>query len=65
MNLEALSENKFKKIVKDAVRDAFEEEMMKLRLLIAPYISDEEQKEIERDYKKPSKQVAKTLLIQE
>ena len=25
MNLEALSENKFKKIVKDAVRDALEE----------------------------------------
>jgi hypothetical protein len=31
MNLEALSENKIKKIVKDTVRDALEEEMMKLR----------------------------------
>ena len=61
----ALSENKFKKIVKDAVRDVLEEEMMKLRLLIAPYISDEEQKEIEKDYKKPSKQIGKTLLLEE
>lgn len=65
MNLEALSETKFKKIVKDAVRDVLEEEMVKLRLLIAPYISDEEQKEIEKDYKKPSKQIEKTLLLQE
>jgi len=65
MNLEALSENKFKKIVKDAVRDALEEEMAKLRLLIAPYISDEEQKEIEKGYKRPSKQIGKTLLLQE
>jgi hypothetical protein len=65
MNLEMLSENKFKKIVKDAVKDALEEEMMKLRLLIAPYISDQEQKEIEKAYKKPSKQIGKTLLLQE
>ena len=65
MNLEAISENKFRKIVKDAVRDALEEEMVKLRLLITPNISDEEQKEIEISYKKPSKLVGKTLLLQE
>jgi translation elongation factor EF-Ts len=65
MNLEAISENKFKKIVKDAVRDVLEKEMAKLRLLIAPYISDEEQKEIEASYKKPSKRTGKTLLLQE
>jgi hypothetical protein len=39
--------------------------MAKLRLLIAPYISDEEQKEIEASYKKPSKRTGKTLLLQE
>ena len=49
----------------NAVKDALEEEMVKLRLLMAPYISDEEQKEIEKDYKKPSKQIGKTLLLQE
>jgi translation elongation factor EF-Ts len=65
MNLETLSENKFKKIVKDAVKDAMKEEMAKLHLLIAPYISDEEQQEIERTYQKPSKQIGKTALLQE
>ncbi|MBA4390171.1 MAG: hypothetical protein C0399_04455 [Syntrophus sp. (in: bacteria)] len=69
MNLEALSENKFRKIVrdavKDAVKDAMEEEMAKLYLLIAPYVSDEEQKEIDKTYQKPSKQIGKTLMLQE
>ena len=65
MNLETMNENKFKKIIKDAVQDVLEKEMAKLRLLIASYISDEEQKEIETSYKKPSKRTAKTLLLQE
>jgi hypothetical protein len=65
MNLEAISENTFKKIIKDAVKDALEEEMEKLRLLVAPYVSDEEQQEIEKAYKAPSKQIGKTLLLQE
>jgi translation elongation factor EF-Ts len=64
MNLETINENKFKKIIKDAVQDVLEKEMAKLRLLIASYISDEEQKEIEACYKKPSKRTAKTLLLQ-
>lgn len=65
MNLETISENKFKKIIRDAVKDAIEEEMAKLRLLVAPYISDEEQKDIEKAYKAPSKQAGKTLSLQD
>jgi len=65
MNLEAISENTFKKIIKDAVKDALEQEMAKLRLLVAPYVSDEEQREIEKTYKAPSKQIGKTLLLHE
>ena len=65
MNLEAISENRFKKIIKDAVKDAMEDEMAKLRLLVVPHVSNEEQQEIEKTYKAPSKQVGKTLLLQE
>ncbi len=46
MNLEAINENRFKKIIKDAVQDVLQTEMAKLRLLIASYISEEEQKNI-------------------
>ncbi len=65
MNLEAINENRFKKIIKDAVQDVLQTEMAKLRLLIASYISEEEQKEIVASYKKPSKRTGKTLLLEE
>ena len=65
MNLETINESKFKKIIRDVVEDVLKKEMAKLRLLIASYISDEEQKEIEANYKKPSKRTAKTLLLKE
>ena len=65
MKLEVNNEAKLRQIVKEAVRDALEEEIMKLRLLFAPYLSDEEQEEIEKTYDEPSKEVARTLVIEE
>lgn len=65
MSLKIADETKLKEIVKEAVRDALEDEIMKMRLLLAPYVSDEEQKEIERSYGKPSKETAKTLILEE
>lgn len=65
MKLDAIDEAKLKDIVKEAVRDVLEEEIIKLRLLFAPYISDEEQTEIEENYKEPSKEIARTLILKE
>lgn len=65
MKFDIADENKLKDIIKGAVRDVFEEEMMKLRLLLAPYVSDEEQREIEESYGEPSKEVASTLVLEE
>jgi hypothetical protein len=65
MKLEVSDEAKLRQIVKEAVRDALEEEILKLRLLFAPYVSDEEQQEIEKSYGKPSKEVARTLILEE
>ena len=65
MKLDAIDETKLKDIVKDAVRDVLEEEIIKLRLLFAPYISDEEQREIEENYKEPSKEITRTLTLEE
>lgn len=61
--LGVIDEGKLKTIVKDAVRDVLKEEIMRLRLLFAPYISDEEQKEIEEVYKEPSTEVTRTLML--
>ena len=65
MNFDIADENKLKDIIKGAVRDVFEEEMMKLRLLLTPYVSDEEQREIEESYGEPSEEVASTLVLEE
>jgi len=54
-----------KKIIKEAVRDVLDEEIIKLQLLFAPYISEKEQKEIEKKYKKPSTEVARTITLKE
>jgi hypothetical protein len=63
MNVEIIKEAKLREIVREAVRDALTEEFGKLRLALVPYISDEEQKEIEAIYAKPSKKAVRTLLL--
>ena len=65
MKLEINDEAKLRQIVKESVRDALEEEILKLRLLLAPYVSDKEQEEIEKSYGEPSKEVVKTLILEE
>lgn len=65
MKIEIDDEKKLKDIIKEAVKDALEEEMMKLRLLVLPYVSDEEQKEIEESYDKPSGEISKTLILKD
>ena len=63
MKVEIADENRLKDLIREAVRDVLEEEMMKVKLLLAPYVSDEEQMEIEESYGEPSKQVARTLIL--
>ncbi|PIQ94378.1 MAG: hypothetical protein COV68_04920 [Nitrospirae bacterium CG11_big_fil_rev_8_21_14_0_20_41_14] len=63
--LQTYDEEKLKDIIKEAVRDVLEDELMKMRLLLAPYVSDEEQKEIEESYGKPSKEVVRALRLEE
>ena len=63
MKLDMCDENKLKDMIKEALRDVLEEEVKKIRLLLTPYISNEEHKEIEERYGEPSNDVAKTLNI--
>ncbi len=65
MKFEIANENRLRDIIREAVRDVLEEEMMKVKLLLTPYVSDEEQREIEESYREPSKQVARTLILEE
>ncbi|MEW6606147.1 MAG: hypothetical protein AB1414_01665 [bacterium] len=54
---------KVKEMIKEAVKDALEEEVTRLRLSLVPYISDEEQEEIENFYEEPSKEITRSLIF--
>jgi len=46
------------------VKEVIEEEFIKLRLALLPYISDEEQREIEELYGKPDEEIASIITIE-
>lgn len=50
--------DEIKKVIQQSVKESIEIEMMKLRSELLEYISDEEQKEIEKTYHKPEKEIA-------
>ena len=52
-----------KKELKLIVKETIQEEMMKIRAELIPYISEIEQKEIESVYDKPSDKTAKSRKI--
>lgn len=59
----ATDTKKLKNIVKESLKEVLVLELMKLRADLLPYISEKEQKEIEKSYVKPSKKVAKSMSV--
>jgi hypothetical protein len=47
-----ISKKDLKILIKESVKEVLEQEMTRLRALMLPYISEAEQKDIERRYKK-------------
>jgi len=65
MNLEQMDETKLRSLIRETVKDVLEEELMKLRLLLAPAISENEQLEIEEAYGEPTREMGRTLSLRE
>lgn len=55
------TEEQLRLIIREEVSTILKKEFMKLRLMMIPVISQEEQKEIENLYGKPSFDVAETV----
>lgn len=62
MNIK-MSDTQLETLVTRAVQRAFEIEQMKFNASNIPYISKREQKEFEKKYKKPSRDIAKTTYV--
>lgn len=50
-----LDDKKLKALVKESVREAVSAEFTKLSAFLLPYVSKEEQRDVERRYGKPSR----------
>lgn len=58
-----LSEKKLKLLVTESVKEALDSKFMKLSSILLPYVSNKEQKEIERLYKQPVRKAAKSYFV--
>lgn len=54
---------KLKTLIKESVKEVLETELMKLRALALPEVSEKEQKDIEKRYGKPSRKRAKSYTL--
>ncbi len=52
-----------KNLLKDAIREALALEFMKLRADLTPFVSDKEQREIEKRCGKPARKTAKSVKV--
>jgi len=59
-----VSTKELKMVLKEGIREVFDEELMKLRALLLPFVSQKEQKDIEKRYGRPSRRVAKSIEIE-
>ncbi|HEY4611605.1 MAG TPA: hypothetical protein VII11_01315 [Bacteroidota bacterium] len=60
----ATSKKELKNVVKESVREVLDQELMKLRSLLLSYVSEKEQKDIERLYGKPERKVSKSRKVE-
>jgi len=55
--------NEIKKLARASVREALEEEVLRLNMLRLPPASAKEQKQIEKLYKKPARRAVRTVRV--
>ena len=63
MTIVTIPEKELKNIIKNSVKEIFEQESMKFRALFLPFVSQKEQKDIEKRYDKSSRKTAKSIEI--
>ena len=64
MNTITIPKKELKVVVKESVREVFDQELMRFRALLLPSVSQKEQKDIEKHYGKPVYRAAKSIEIE-
>jgi len=63
MSTITILKKELKTIIKESIREILEQESMKFRALVLPFISQKEQKDIEKRYNKPLRKTVKSIEI--
>jgi len=58
----AVSRKEFESVIRKSIREALASELAQIRAVFLPFVSDNEQKEIERRYGKPTRKAAKSYI---
>lgn len=61
--MQTVRHEELKTIIKESVKEALEEELLKLRLMFFPEVSDKEMREIVSHYGKPEKRLVHSETI--
>jgi len=61
MSTITIPKKELKTIIQDSVREILEQESMKFRALFLPFVSQKEQRDIEKRYNRPSRKIAKSI----
>lgn len=64
MNTIIIPKKELKVLMRESVREVLSQELMKLRALFLPFVSQKEQKNIEKLYKEPTRRAAKSMEIE-
>ncbi|MDO8590584.1 MAG: hypothetical protein Q7R65_01255 [bacterium] len=64
MNTLTISKKELKLAVQESVREVLAKELAPLRGMLLPFVSDKEQKDIERRYIKPSRRSVRSRKIE-
>ncbi len=59
-----IPKKELKAVIKESFREVLNQEIMNFRALLLPFVSEAEQKDINKRYGKPSHRIAKTIDIE-
>ncbi|HEY4496346.1 MAG TPA: hypothetical protein VJC04_03255 [Candidatus Paceibacterota bacterium] len=63
MTILAVSKKEFKSVIRESVREALASELVQIRATFLPFVSDNEQKDIEQRYGKPIRKTSKSFVV--
>ncbi|MBI2121610.1 MAG: hypothetical protein HYT98_00655 [Candidatus Sungbacteria bacterium] len=63
MAITQLTQKQFKSLIRESVKEALGVELTKMRAALLPFVSEKEQRDVARLYKKPSRKVIGTYSV--